>query len=301
MKTAVLLMAYGSPTSMNDVYPYLQGIYHGRPVPEYALRENTEKYRMVNAISPSNAILDSTISKLRKRINDKTIGVFLANKHWKPWISEVVKEISEHGYRDIIAVPLFPFRSHNVVESYADPLKTIVERIAPQTNLTIVNGISDNHSFTDMWANLIKNTDAYGAKDSQILFTAHSLPNSVRDEDEYDLAFHDAARNISKLSGIEEYKLSYQSRGKYGDSWLGPSVYDVLKDVDITRKSRVITVPIGFLYTHLEVLYDLDLEFGGKVREIGLQYMRTGLPDTSDDYIELLYSVIKGKLELDAD
>ncbi|MEM0155985.1 MAG: ferrochelatase [Thermoplasmataceae archaeon] len=297
MKTAILLMAYGSPTSMDDVYPYLQGIYHGRPVPEYAVHENTEKYRMVNAISPSNAILDSMISKLKNRMKEKTIGIFLGNKHWKPWISEVVKDISEEGYRDIIAVPLFPFPSHNVIDSYVDPLTTIVERIAPQTNLTVVNGISGRDEFIRMWADIIHKVETFNEPESLVLFTAHSLPNSLIDENDYDQAFKDAARKISEMSGITEYITAYQSRGKYGDSWLEPSIYDALKTVETARKTKIITVPIGFLYTHLEVLYDLDLEFGNSVREHGLRYVRTELPDTKDYCIELLYNVIREKID----
>ncbi|QRF76312.1 ferrochelatase [Thermoplasmatales archaeon] len=297
MKTAVLLMAYGSPISMEDVHPYLEGIYEGRPVPEYALKENTEKYRMVNAVSPSNAVINSVIDKLIQRFSGKNIGIFLGNKHWKPWISEVVKTISEKGYGEIIAIPMFPFPSHNVVESYSKPLNEIVERIAPQSHVSIVNGLDYSEKFYRMWASILKETEGSLSDRSQILFTAHSLPNSATDESEYDKSFSRAAARISEMAGISDYLLGYQSRGKYGNSWLGPSVYDALPSIGASGKTGVITVPIGFLYTHLEVLYDLDYEFGGTVVKSGLSYSRTALPDDRSDYINLLSDLILEKIE----
>lgn len=296
MKTAVLLMAYGSPTTMDDLRAYLQGIYEGKPVPDYALRENMEKYRMVNAISPSNAIIDSVISKLKGKFNDRTIGVFLGNKHWKPWISDVVKHISEEGFRKIIAIPMFPFPSHNIVESYSNPLMSIIDKVAPQSEISIVNGLDKTDEFFSMWANIVSRIPFYSDKQSQVVYTAHSLPNSRDDESMYDKSFTGAARKISEIAGVDNYLTAYQSRGKHGNSWLEPSVYDVLAQVDRTRK-RIITVPIGFLYTHLEVLYDLDREFGNSVKNEGFEYVRSGLPDSSDEYVDLLYGIIQREIK----
>ncbi len=53
----ILLMSYGSPERTEDVEEYLAGIFNNRAVPEQALQENLEKYRMVNGVSPSNKII----------------------------------------------------------------------------------------------------------------------------------------------------------------------------------------------------------------------------------------------------
>ena len=292
MKAAVMLMAYGSPTSMNDVGDYLKGIYEGRPVPEHAVKENTEKYAMVNGISPSNRIIESVTDKLRKRFRQDEVGVFLGNKHWKPWISDVVETIASEGYERMLAIPLFPFPSHNVVESYARPLNEIVEKVAPDIRLSIVNGLDSSGAFRRMWVHLIRETEGIDSGENQIIFTAHSLPNSVNDESGYETAFRNAAERISREAGMDDYLWGYQSRGKYGKNWLEPSVYDTFASIDSSGKRGVITVPIGFLYTHLEVLYDLDYEFGGFVRRSGMVYSRVQLPDDRPQYIDLLYDTI---------
>ena len=292
MKTAVLLMAYGSPTSMNDVVEYLKGIYEGKPVPEYAVKENREKYGMVKGTSPSNGIIESVTDKLRKRLGKDEVGVFLGNKHWKPWISDMVGTIASESYERILAIPLFPFPSHNVIESYARPLNEIVGKVAPDIHLSIVNGLDSSGMFHRMWADLIIGTDGFDSRYNQIIFTAHSLPTSVNDESGYDTAFRNAAERISEKAGIGDHLCGYQSRGKYGKSWLEPSVYDIFSPVASSGKKGVITVPIGFLYTHLEVLYDLDYEFGGFVKRSGMSYSRVPLPDDRPLYIDLLSDTI---------
>ena len=84
-------MAYGSPTNLEEVPEYLKGIYEGREVPDYAMRENMEKYRMVNGISPSNAIIDSVVTKLTTELSGYgDFRIMLGNKHWRPFLWETV-------------------------------------------------------------------------------------------------------------------------------------------------------------------------------------------------------------------
>ncbi len=95
MRTAVLLMAYGSPTSMDEVMEYLEGIYEGKPVPDYAVEENTKKYRMFNGRSPSNSIIENILAKLSRKLErNGDYEVFLGNKHWKPTLHDAVTDMS---------------------------------------------------------------------------------------------------------------------------------------------------------------------------------------------------------------
>ena len=43
MKPAVVLMAYGSPSDLADIRPYLEDIRSGRPVSDEAVEELTER------------------------------------------------------------------------------------------------------------------------------------------------------------------------------------------------------------------------------------------------------------------
>ena len=61
---------------------------------------------------------------------------------------------------------------------------------------------------------------------------------------------------------------------------------------DETDMKSALVAPIGFCYEHLEVLYDLDLDFSRFLSERGIKYARVKLMNDSDDFVEFLSSVI---------
>lgn len=283
---SVILMAYGSPSRMEDVYPYLQGIYEGKPVPEYALKENTEKYAMANGVSPSNAIIDRIVGKLERELSvHGDYHVILGNKHWTPSLKDALVEAKNHGSEKIIAIPLFPFESTNVRNSYLEPMLAAMSDLEMKSEVRFVNGFSPE-DLSEMWADNISGLKV-GEK-TAVLFDAHSLPLFRGTEGEYNAAFHMTAELTADKLKISRHFVGYQSRGKYGRTWLEPSVSDVLEDICSLGYQEVLAVPIGFIYEHLEILYDLDFEFGEKVKAKGLNYRRTELPNDRESFISIL-------------
>lgn len=295
MNTTVILMAYGSPTTMEEVPEYLREIYEGREVPEYAMKENTEKYRMVNGVSPSNAIIDSVVEKLKRRMSAvQETSVVLGNKHWKPFLKDVVSQMKADPPERIIGIPLFPFPSTNVLNSYLGPLREALQSNGLDPVVKMVNGL-DLDLLADIWARIIDRNRP--AENEALLFDAHSLPTFRNPEPEYDAAFSELSAKIAQRLSFHGYFRGYQSVGKYGKSWLGPTIYETFREI---RKNygSIVAAPIGFLYEHLEVLYDLDLEFGHEtVIKSGTGYRRTILPDDSEDMVNLLEKVIIRAME----
>lgn len=288
--TAVILMSYGSPTRMEDVRAYLEEIYEGREVPEYALRENLEKYAMVKGVSPSNAIIDTLIEKIKGELGSG-FTVRLANKHWMPRVHDVLSGLMQADIRKIIAIPLFPFPSINVRDSYLIPLREAMHSLSWEPRLDFVEGFSDQIGFLETWLDILK---PYVDMNAHFIFDAHSLPTFRHPEDEYDVSFHEASRRIAERAGIESWSAGYQSRGKYGSSWLEPSVYKVLDSIKAENKrENIVAIPVGFCYEHLEVLYDLDHEFGDYVKKRGFGYVRTPLPDHRDRWVGMFTEIIR--------
>ena len=296
MKTAVILMAYGSPSKLEEVPEYLKGIYEGREVPEYAMKENMEKYRMVNGVSPSNAIIDSVVKKLTHELSGQgDFRIMLGNKHWKPFLWDVVEGLKGDEPENIIGIPLFPFPSKNVLNSYLTPLKESLESSGMDPEVRMVNGL-DLEMMANLWAEIIGSASL--KKDEALFFDAHSLPTFRNREDEYDSAFRKLSEKIANRLDLKSYFRGYQSVGKYGSSWLGPTVFEEFGKVDRSDYRSVLAAPIGFLYEHLEVLYDLDLEFGKHtVTASGMEYRRTELPDDSTALIRVMKDHILKEVE----
>ncbi len=290
-KTAVLLMAYGSPSRMEDVMDYLSDIYEGKPVPEYAVEENQRKYRMVNGVSPSNAIIDELRKRLEMKLSDANVGVYLGNKHWHPKLEATLGKMMDADVDHIIAIPLFPFASSNVRQSYLQPMKNSMSEMDYHADIDFINGFSRREEFSEIWSKIIKSSlQGKGAR-TGVFFSAHSLPLFRNSEGEYSSAFVSSVKSISGISGLRNFSFGYQSRGKYGNSWLEPSLSEVFDRTDRNEIEEVLAVPLGFCYEHLEILYDLDIEFGDYVKERGLKYRRTGLPDARDEWVDMFRNI----------
>lgn len=286
-------MAYGSPGRVEDVKDYLSDIYEGKPVPEYAMEENLRKYRMVNGKSPSNGIIEILKAKLQDRLSEMDMTVFLGNKHWHPKLDDTLVEMQNESISNIIAIPLFPFPSNNVRSSYLDPALRSMTGMNYSPDVEFVNGFYEYDLFRSTWADIISKEIGHSEVGIHVFYSAHSLPLFRNSEDAYDRSYREGAEKISKLAGLKSYSLGYQSRGKYGDKWLGPLLPEVLDNSDKSDIEEVLAVPLGFCYEHLEILYDLDIEFGKYVRDQGLKYRRTALPDYSDAWVEMFVRIVE--------
>ncbi len=284
----VILLSYGSPERTEDVPEYLSGIFNGKPVPERVLEENIKKYEMVNGVSPSNKIIDNIRRKLEKLLNRYgDFEVTEAFKHWKPGIEEVVENLND-DYENIIALPLFAFKSNNIKNSYLNPLKKAAVKFSKQVKL--INGV-DNEMFPVIWVNEMSR---YVYDFDNFLFTAHSLP-LIDDETGYAESLKSNAEKISKIMGIKNKYTAFYSQGPHG-KWLEPSIYSLLDEFKSKKVEKLLVAPIGFLYEHLEILYDLDVKFKNFLNENGIEYARAGTPSDSDGLVIMLKNEIMKNL-----
>lgn len=275
MKSALLLLSYGSPERIEELDEYLRNIFNGKPVPEAVREENFRKYEMFGGRSPSNSIIANIARKLQERIGSD-MDIIVAYKHWKPSIEDAAGNLGP--YDNVVAIPLFSFYSQNVKDSYLNPLESALKRHNLSPRLEFVNGLANSDLFLPMWANIISEDASY---DSFYLFDAHSLPDPEKEED-YLFWLRYSTYKISQILGIARSDFGFQGGHK---GWLGPSVYDVLNKIDGTS---ITVIPISFLYDHLEILYDLDYEFRRAVEERGMRYHRVRMPNDSAMMVNII-------------
>ena len=92
-------------------------------------------------------------------------------------------------------------------------------------------------------------------------FTAHSIPQSMAENCEYEAQLQETSRLVAEALGHPHWRLVYQSRsGPPGQPWLGPDVCDYLKESKESGINDVVVAPIGFVSDHMEIVYDLDTE-----------------------------------------
>ena len=293
-KKAAVIMAYGSPENINDIDAYLQDIFGKMPVPPDARADNLKKYTLFGNKSPSNHILESLTEKLTYKLSDRGVDTFLAFKHWHPKLEVIADRIVEDNYSDVVELPLFPFPSDGVYSSYSVPFSAELEKNGYKGRRHSVNGIYQYDGYLSIWVSLIKKILQKGNYDRLVL-TAHSLPTGRSPEVIYKESFYEFSRKIANSFPSIKTITGFQSRSKYGSSWLEPAIQKVVTD-EIEMKSALVA-PIGFCYEHLEVLYDLDLDFSKFLSEKGIKYARVKLMNDSDDFVKFLSSVIMSHLQ----
>jgi len=96
------------------------------------------------------------------------------------------------------------------------------------------------------------------------------------------------------LLGLKDgdWYFAFQSQGVAGAPWIGPTVEDTLKTLAEQGHKAVIIQPIGFLCDHVEILYDIDINFRNIVSHLGVKLYRTESLNDSPTLIRALAHVL---------
>ena len=85
---------------------------------------------------------------------------------------------------------------------------------------------------------------------------------------------------------------AYQSQGRSGETWLGPTVESVVDELASSGCRQVLVAPIGFLCDHVETLFDIDIELKQLAVSRGMQLERIAMLNDSPAMIEILVDVL---------
>jgi protoheme ferro-lyase len=81
-KSAILLLAHGSPESPADIPEFMKHITGGRPVPDAVMKEVTHRYSLIGK-SPLTEITMRQAEALQARLG---LPVYVGMRNWKPFI-----------------------------------------------------------------------------------------------------------------------------------------------------------------------------------------------------------------------
>jgi ferrochelatase len=278
----VLLMAYGTPRSLDEVEAYFTHIRRGRKPTEEEVAELAERYQAIGGVSPLYQITESQAKALQEALDRKAPGRFqvsLAMKHSPPLIAEVVAEMLRDGVHEMVALVLAPHESRMIIDDYLRYAREVLEA-HPEVKMHVIRSWHLNPRYLSALTKRMERELAAfprpGADQTVVLFTAHSLPEGIlARNDPYPARLEETSRALAERLALSHWRRAYQSAGKTPFPWLGPDLVDVLGDLKREGRSQVLVVPIGFVADHLEILYDIDIEAQAKARELGLTLRRT--------------------------
>jgi len=243
MSAAVLLMAYGSPDSPEQMGEFLRDVFRGRPVPPATVAEFQERYRLFGGRSPLSDISMRQASSLESQLG---IPVRVGMRHWHPRIRDAARDLGD----PIVGLSLAPQYSRFSVGEYHHALQE-----ATSARLILVSSWHRQPKFLAAWAERIRAGLDRDAPDV-LLFTAHSVPEDPADP--YALHLQETVQGILPLIPEVRWEFAYQSASSAPLKWLGPDVDTRLKELRDRGIHKVMAAPVSFVSDHAEVLYDLD-------------------------------------------
>ena len=304
----VLLMAYGSPDSVEQVAPYFTHIRGGRaPSPE-AIANLETRYRSVGGRTPLLAITEAVRAALEDELardNGANTRVFIGMKHWHPFIVETIGEMASAGITNATAIALAPHYSRMSIGGYRRAVEEALGAIGHPFSVTFVSSWHREPEFVAMMADLVRHGLAALGMDAtdpvMTVFTAHSLPERIREwNDPYERELAESAAAVARRAGLRDWRVAWQSAGSTGEPWIGPDILECLAALQREGVRRVLQVPIGFVAEHLEILFDIDIEAQREATRLGLTLARTAMPNASPSFIRTLAAVVRNAATLAA-
>ncbi len=301
-KIGVLLMAYGSPDSLNDVEAYFTEIRSGhKPKPE-EVKELRERYKRIGGRSPLLEITKQQGVALESSLEAQGVNsrVYIGMKHWYPFIEDAVKSMLDDGIRRVVAVVLAPHYSKMGIGGYMEALITAKSKLNATLSISFVEGWGENPLFLRAWLERIETALTRfqpSVKDLFVVFTAHSLPESVmQPNDPYPTQLQESCRRVAEMANLSRWTFAYQSAGLRKEKWLGPDILEKLRELVGLGHHNVLVVPIGFVSDHLEILYDIDVECQEFARANDISLLRTEMLNTLPTLIAALTSIVREHL-----
>ena len=285
MSAAVILMAYGSPATADDVPAYLADIREGRPVSQEAVNELTERYRRIGGRSPLDEITEGQRAALEGELG---APVFVGMKHWRPRIADAVEAALEGGAETLVGLVLAPHYSRLSIAGYRERLE---QALQGRAELGFVESWHDHGPFLDVLAERVRGFDGH------VVFTAHSLPERIlRDGDPYRDQLLETSRLVAERAELADWSFAFQSASPTGEPWLGPDILEELDTLAANGVRRVLVCPVGFVSDHLEILWDLDVEAREKAAATGLELERIESLNDDPEFVRALAGVVRKAL-----
>jgi ferrochelatase len=308
----VLVMAYGTPASYEEVESFYLDVRRGRPPTVEQLADLQRRYAAVGGTSELARHTKDQVEGIATALEAIAPGRFACrygSKHANPKIEQGIDELVDLGVEGIVGLVLAPHFSAGSVGEY------LARAAARASEAGLVSSfVEDWHDDPVLVSLLAKRVrDSYAAigadltsQETELLVTAHSLPlRIIESGDGYDRRLEETAALVAAQAGVVRYRVCWQSAGRTPEPWIGPDILQVINDLPTEGISSVVVCPAGFTSDHLEVSYDVDIEARRLASSLGITLERTASLNADEALCEELAVLIidaAGKLSgLDED
>jgi ferrochelatase len=304
---AVLLIAFGGPTSREEIRPFLENVLCGMPVPPERVEEVVRHYEAVGGRSPLNEITFRQAKALEKFLNEdqRSLKVYVGMRNASPFFVQTLKQMADDGIHRALGFILSSLRTEASWDRYKKEIANARGRIDDRApDIDYCEEWHGHPLFIRTWAELIQarfgKLAAEKRQTTPLVFTAHSVPETMASQSPYVEQFETTARLIAQHLGHQRWSIAYQSRsGKPTDPWLEPDITHAIRQLAIEGISQVIVAPIGFVCDHVEILYDLDIEAANIAAHYGVQLLRASCPNDHPTFVAMIADLVTTRISVE--
>jgi protoporphyrin/coproporphyrin ferrochelatase len=302
---ALLIVSFGGPEGMDDVMPFLENVLRGRNVPRERMLQVAHHYEMFGGVSPINQQNRALIAALKNELetHGPNLPIYWGNRNWHPLLPDTLSQMARDGVKNALAFVTSAYSSFSSCRQYRQNIadaQTEVGRDAPRIDK--LRAFYNHPLFIEANVDHIRRApsqlDENARSQAHLVFTAHSIPDAMAANCEYEAQLAEAGRLIAEALGVERWRVVYQSRsGSPSQPWLGPDVNDYLRELRAEGVENVVVAPIGFVSDHMEIVYDLDYEAQNVAKQIGMTMVRAATAGTHPAFVKMIRELLLERME----
>ncbi|HYH01094.1 MAG TPA: ferrochelatase [Terriglobales bacterium] len=197
LKTAVLLLAHGSPDSPQDIPCFLYSITGGRPLLDSVVKEVQHRYSLIGR-SPLREYTQKQAEGVQRELG---IPVYIGMRNWEPYIRDVVPQMAADGIERAVVICLAPQNSRTSTGAYKKAL--LGETGQAPFALDFVESWHDHPGLIEAFADRLcaswPKACVEAGETLPIIFTAHSVPTrTITEGDPYEAQARETARLVAE-------------------------------------------------------------------------------------------------------
>jgi len=310
-KTALLLLQMGGPDSIAAVKPFLLNLFTDRDIIKigpaflqpFIARRIVKKrapkvegyYREIGGKSPIGELTAAQGEGVQRLLGDDYRS-FVAMRYSRPSTLEALAAIKKAGISRVVALSLYPHYSRATTGSSINELKRVLKESGVKFEVRYIDRFYDHPLYIEALAEKV--TQGLAAFPDpgkvEIVFSAHSLPQSFIDEgDPYLAHIQETVRLV--MAEVEEasHSLCFQSKASKV-KWLEPSTQTTLKRLAGEGREDVLMVALSFVSDHIETLHEIDIQYAQEAKALGIKrFARAASLNSSPLFLQCLAELVR--------